>query len=107
MTDERRHLNISPNRMGVHSAQFDTRFQTNPVGNSSRQNLEPLYISTSPGMNSPEILRRLNKSSGSPEELQKALGALGLVNRQPITNNEYLRGLLYFRVLTRVDCVRD
>ncbi|CAB3980572.1 TGF-beta-activated kinase 1 and MAP3K7-binding 3 isoform X1 [Paramuricea clavata] len=91
MTDERRHLNISPNRMGVHSGQFDTRFQTNPAGNSSRQNLEPLYISTSPGMNSPEILRRLNRSGGSPEELQKALGALGVVNRQPVANDDYLR----------------
>ena len=83
----------SSNQFASSSDRVDARFQSSTVRNTVRQNLEPLFVSTSPATSSPEILRELSRSSGSPEELQKTLGTLRLGNRQPVANEDYLRGL--------------
>ncbi len=90
--DTQRLSNIS--QLPVNSTHVvDTRFQTSPVRNSGRQKFEPLYVSTSPNVNSPEIVHKLSNSSASPEELRKAFSDMGVRNKQTVANDDYLRGL--------------
>ena len=92
--DTKRLSNIS--QLPVNSTKVvDTRFQTSPVRNSGRQEFKPLYVSTSPNVNSPEIGRKLStgSSSASPNELWKAFSGMGVRNKQTVANDDYLRGL--------------
>ena len=84
--NEERRSNISPNQV-----QVDPRFSTNPVANSGGP-FEPLFVSTSPNMNSPNIGRKFSKSG--PQELQKALSTMAVGSVQNVANDDYLRGLL-------------